>query len=143
MSGCSSHVKTEVDIMWTNQHGTGPKTDDRVETQVILQYMCQPFPGGKMPTGNVDTDYKYHTIRNGQTSASNTFADQSQESSQISKQNGLHEPYNYYQAYYRRYRNKGKITVYLSLSLSLSPPPPLSLSLSLCLYLSTLVSVSM
>ena len=111
MSGCSSHVKTEVDIMWTNQHGTGPKTDDRVETQVILQYMCQPFPGGKMPTG----------IRNGQTSASNTFADQSQESSQISKQNGLHEPYNYYQAYYRRYRNKGKITVYLSLSLSLSP----------------------
>ena len=120
MSGCSSHVKTEVDIMWTNQHGTGPKTDDRVETQVILQYMCQPFPGGKMPTGNVDTDYEYHTIRNGQTSASNTFADQSQESSQISKQNGLHEPYNYYQAYYRRYRNKGKITVYLSLSLSLS-----------------------
>ncbi|XP_027037933.1 protein DD3-3-like [Pocillopora damicornis] len=110
MSGCSSHVKTEVDIMWTNQHGTGPKTDDRVETQVILQYMCQPFPGGKMPTGNVDTDYEYHTIRNGQTSASNTFADQSQESSQISKQNGLHEPYNYYQAYYRRYRNKGLFT---------------------------------
>ena len=142
MSGCSSHVKTEVDIMWTNQHGTGPKTDDRVETQVILQYMCQPFPGGKMPTGNVDTDYEYHTIRNGQTSASNTFADQSQESSQISKQNGLHEPYNYYQAYYRRYRNKGKITVYLSLSLPLSPSPP-PLSLSLCLYLSTLVSVSM
>ena len=105
--------------MWTNQHGTGPKTDDRVETQVILQYMCQPFPGGEMPTGDVDADYEYHTIRNGQTSTSNTFADQTQESNQISKHNGLHEPYNYHQAYYRRYRNKGMIAVYLSLSFSL------------------------
>ena len=105
--------------MWTNQHGTGPKTDDRVETQVILQYMCQPFPGGEMPTGDVDADYEYHTIRNGQTATSNTFADQSPESHQISKHNGLHEPYNYYQAYYRRYRNKGMIAVYLSLSFSL------------------------
>ena len=119
MSGCSSHAKTEVDIMWTNQHGTGPKTDDRVETQVILQFMCQPFPGGKMPTGDADTDYEFHTIRNGQTSGSQTFSDQTQESSSISKQLGLHEPHHYYQAYYRRYRNKGKIAVFLPLSLSL------------------------
>ncbi|XP_068708416.1 protein DD3-3-like [Montipora foliosa] len=110
MSGCSSHAKTEVDIMWTNQHGTGPKTDDRVETQVILQFMCQPFPGGKMHTGDADTDYEFHTIRNGQTSGSQTFADQTQESSSISKQLGLHEPHHYYQAYYRRYRNKGLFT---------------------------------
>ena len=80
MSGCSSHVKTEVDIMWTNQHG---------------QYMCQPFPDGKMPTGDVDADYEYHTIRNGQTATSNLFANHSPESHQISKHNGLHEPYNY------------------------------------------------
>lgn len=96
--------------MRTNQHGAGPKTDDRVETQVILQYMCQPFPDGKMLTGDVDADYEYHTIRNGQTATSNTFADQSPESHQISKHNGLHELYNYYQAYYRRYRNKGVFT---------------------------------
>ena len=106
--------------MWTNQHGAGPKTDDRVETQVILQYMCQPFLDGKMPTGDVDADYEYHTIRNGQTATSNTFADQSPESHQISKHNGLHELYNYYQAYYRRYRNKGKISVSLSPSLCAS-----------------------
>ena len=107
MSGCSSHSKTEVDIMWTNQHGTGPKTDDRVETQVILQYMCQPFPEGKMATGDATTDFEYHTIRNGETITANKFADQTHERSQVSKQYGLHEPYNYYQAYYRRDRNKG------------------------------------
>ena len=50
MSGCSAKVKTEVDIMWTNQHGTGRKTDDMVESQVILQFMCQPYPEGKMAT---------------------------------------------------------------------------------------------
>ena len=30
MSGCAAHAKTEVEVMWTNQHGTGPKTDDRL-----------------------------------------------------------------------------------------------------------------
>ena len=120
MSGCSSQSKTEVDIMWTNQHGTGPKTDDTVETQVILQYMCQPFPGGKMPTGDLNADYEFHTIRNGQTSASQKFSDQGQESVDVSKEYGLHEPHHYYQAYYRRHRNKGKIAVFISLPLSLS-----------------------
>lgn len=39
MSGCDAKAKTEVEIMWTNQHGTGPKTGDIVESQAILQYM--------------------------------------------------------------------------------------------------------
>ena len=107
MSGCSSQSKTEVDIMWTNQHGTGPQTDDMVETQVILQYMCQPFPEGKMPTGDASKDFEYHTIRNGETTAANTFTENSPEATQVKKKNGLHEPYNYYVSYYRRDRNKG------------------------------------
>ena len=73
-----------------------------------------------MPTGDVDADYEYHTIRNGQTATSNTFADHSPESHQISKHNGLHELHNYYQVYYRRYRNKGKVSVSLSPSLCAS-----------------------
>ena len=36
MSGCDEKAKTEVEIMWTNQHGTGPKTDDRVDIGIKL-----------------------------------------------------------------------------------------------------------
>ena len=34
MGGCDDST-TEVDIMWTNQHGTGKKADHFVESQVI------------------------------------------------------------------------------------------------------------
>lgn len=64
MSDCDKDAApTEVNIMWTNQHGTGPLTDDRVETQVILQYMCQPFSKEKVT--DINADFDYHTIRNG------------------------------------------------------------------------------
>ena len=36
MNGCEDKAKTEVEIMRTNQHGTGPKADDRVEIQVTV-----------------------------------------------------------------------------------------------------------
>ena len=111
MSGCDGTSKTELEIMWTNQHGTGPKTDDRVETQVILQYMCQDFPEEKFPDGkmtSVYTDYDYHTIRNGQEYYTQYFYDGYHESSYCYKNYGLHEPYYYYQTYYRRERNKGE-----------------------------------
>jgi len=114
MSGCDNNTKTEVEIMWTNQHGTGPKTDDRVETQVILQYMCQEFPEEKYPNGklpenaDVNREFEYHTIRNGQLLLSQVFADRHPEYRYIKKDRGLHEPASYYQAYYRRERNKGK-----------------------------------
>ena len=110
MSGCSKaddKAKTEVEIMWTNQHGTGPLTDDRVESQVILQYMCQPYPEGKMATTDVNREFEYHTIRNGQTLATQNFANGGRESAYIRRDRGLHEPANYYQAYFRRERNKG------------------------------------
>ena len=113
MSGCEAKAKTELEIMWTNQHGTGPKTDDRVETQVILQYMCQAFPDEKFPNGklplnaDVDKEFEYHTIRNGQTLTTQGFANGVKESAYIKRDRGLHEPANYYQAYYRRERNKG------------------------------------
>ena len=47
MSGCYDIARTEVEIMWTNQHGTGQAADHLVNSQVILQYMCQPFPDGE------------------------------------------------------------------------------------------------
>ena len=108
MSGCDVKAKTEVEIMWTNQHGTGPKTDDRVETQVILQYMCQPYPEGKMATADVNKEFEYHTIRNGQAINTQGFANGARENAYIRRDFGLHEPANYYQSYFRRERNKGK-----------------------------------
>ena len=108
MGGCDPKVKTEVEIMWTNQHGTGPKTDDRVETQVILQYMCQAYPEGEMATNDVNKEFKYHTIRNGQTLNTQGFTNGGRENTYIRKDRGLHEPANYYQTYIRRERNKGK-----------------------------------
>ena len=113
MSGCEAKAKTEVEIMWTNQHGTGPKTDDRVETQVILQFMCQAFPDEKFPNGklplnaDVNREFEYHTIRNGQTLTTQGFANGVRQNAYITKDRGLHEPAAYYQAYYRRERNKG------------------------------------
>ena len=114
MSGCHAKAKTEVEIMWTNQHGTGPKTDDRVETQVILQYMCQAYPEGKMATSDVNREFKYHTIRNGQTLNTQDFRNGNRQSSYIRRDRGLHEPANYYQAYFRRERNKGEDTSVLN-----------------------------
>ena len=114
MSGCDAKAKSEVEIMWTNQHGTGPKTDDRVETQVILQYMCQAYPEGKMTTNDVNREFQYHTIRNGQTLTTQGFANGARENAYIRKDRGLHEPANYYQAYFRRERNKGVYTLVYS-----------------------------
>jgi len=111
MSGCDAKAKTEVEIMWTNQHGTGPKTDDRVETQVILQYMCQAYPEGEMATNDVNREFEYHTIRNGQTLNTQDFRNGNRENSYIRRDRGLHEPANYYQAYFRRERNKGEGTI--------------------------------
>ena len=111
MSGCHEKAKSEVEIMWTNQHGTGPETDDRVETQVILQYMCQAYPDDMFTDVNkvLDVnDYEYYTIRNGQSSGTQSAGYGQPESSYISKDLGLHEPYHYYEAYYRRERNKGE-----------------------------------
>ena len=106
MGGCDGST-TEVEIMWTNQHGTGKKADHFVESQVILQYMCQEFPDGEVPLTNIDTQFEHHTIRNGETSDEQTFTEDSQENSDVKLTFGLHEPYNYYQSYRRRERNKG------------------------------------
>ena len=108
MSSCHDTARTEVEVMWTNQHGTGPKTDDRVESQVILQYMCQPYPEGKMASNDTNTEFEYHTIRNGETLNTQGFRNGARENSYIRKDRGLHEPANYYQAYFRRERNKGE-----------------------------------
>lgn len=108
MSGCDKNAPTEVEIMWTNQHGTGPKTDDRVETQVILQYMCQAYLPGKMEVKDINKDFQLHTIRNGGNRNTQTFRKDQREDRQIRKDRGLHEPKEYYNAYVRRERNKGK-----------------------------------
>ncbi|CAH3197136.1 unnamed protein product [Porites evermanni] len=110
MSGCDKNAPTEVEIMWTNQHGTGPKTDDRVETQVILQYMCQAYLPGKMEVKDINKDFQLHTIRNGGNRNTQTFRKDLREDQQIRKDRGLHEPKEYYNAYVRRERNKGLFT---------------------------------
>lgn len=112
MSECGKDAKkTEVEIMWTNQHGTGPKTNDMVESQVILQYMCQDFPEQRFPDGKItsaSSAFQLHTIRNGQTKTQQGFHISYPETSYISKSYGLHEPYYYYRTYYVRERNKGE-----------------------------------
>ena len=109
MSGCDKNAATEVEIMWTNQHGTGPKTDDRVETQVILQYICQAYQD-KMEVNDINKDFKLHTIRNGGSRATQTFRKDVREDRQIRKDRGLHEPMQYYNTFARRERNKGKMS---------------------------------
>ena len=112
MSECGKDAKnTEVEIMWTNQHGTGPKTDDMVDSQVILQYMCQDFPEQRFPDGKISSAssaFQLHTIRNGETKTQPGFHISNPETSHISKTYGLHEPYYYYRTYYVRERNKGE-----------------------------------
>ena len=112
MSECGKDAKkTEVEIMWTNQHGTGRKANDMVESQVILQYMCQDFPEQRFPDGKItsaSSAFQLHTIRNGQTKTQQGFHISYPETSYISKSYGLHEPYYYYRTYYVRERNKGE-----------------------------------
>lgn len=107
MSGCDKNAATELEIMWTNQHGTGPKTDDMVETQVILQYMCQPYPKGEVK--DINKDFELHTIRNGGNRNTQSFSKDQREDRLIRKDRGLNEPKEYYNAYVRRERNKGEM----------------------------------
>ena len=110
MGGCDDSA-TEVEIMWTNQHGTGKEADHFVESQVILQYMCQEFPDGEVPLTDINSQFDYHTIRNGETSGTQAF-NKNKENSDVKLTLGLHEPYNYYQSYLRRERNKGNHYLY-------------------------------
>ena len=105
MSGCEKDAQTELEIMWTNQHGTGPKTDDRVETQVILQYMCQPYPSGKV--SDINKDFERHTIRNGGNRNTQNFRQDEREDRVTRTALGLHEPFHHYNSLLRRIRNKG------------------------------------
>ena len=98
MSGCNADANTEVEIMWTNQHGTGPLSDGQVESQVTLQYMCQED----------SKEFNYHTIRNGRTLATQNFREGLAERFVATTDRGLHEPFGYYNAYEGRERNKGK-----------------------------------
>ena len=111
MSGCDNNATTEVDVMWTNQHGTGPMTGDIVETQVILQYMCQPYPTGQV--NDINKDFELYTIRNGEIRIPQIFRRDVREASQILKNRGMHEPKEYYNTYARRERNKGEFMAIL------------------------------
>ena len=104
MSSCEKDAQTELEIMWTNQHGTGPLTHDRVETQVILQYMCQAYPSGSVSDIK---DFKLHTLRNGGNRNTQIFRLDDREDRVTRKDRGLHEPYQYYNTMMRRIRNKG------------------------------------
>nr|XP_058959382.1 protein DD3-3-like [Pocillopora verrucosa] len=101
MSGSKENAKTEVEIMWTNQHGTGTESADIVESQIILQYMCQEVTESK---------YKYPNIRNGEERDKQNFNAGSQENNEVKMERGLHEPLEYYRTYRRRERNKDLFT---------------------------------
>ena len=64
-----------------------------------------------MASDNVDREFEYHTIRNGQSVSSQSYGHGVREDHYVSKSLGLHEPFNYFQAYYLRERNKGEATV--------------------------------
>ena len=102
MNGCDAKAGSEVEIEQDQ------RPDDRVQSQVILPYMCQPYPEGKMTSSDVKKEFQYHTIRNGQTITTQHFTNGGVESSYIRMDRGLHEPANNYQAYIRRKRSKGK-----------------------------------
>ena len=114
MSVCSSHVKTEVDIMWTNQHGTGPKTDDRVETQVIYSTCASRSRMERcpqvmwMPTTNITP---FEMVKQPLLTHLLTIL-----RSHIKFRNIT----DFMSRTITRYRNKGKIAVYLSPSLCAS-----------------------
>ena len=98
--------------MWTNQHGTGQDADYFVDSQVILQYTCQPFPEGEYPLTNIQTQFKHHTLRNGENENQQPLSANHKETDDVSLESGLHEPYYYYKSYLRRERNKGIYTLY-------------------------------
>ena len=61
MSGCSFHAKTEVDIMWTNQHGTGFITNYLERTAGVLS-TCKGVGNMKLAKG---VPYEAHKISEG------------------------------------------------------------------------------
>ena len=61
MSGCSFHAKTEVDIMWTNQHGTGLITSYLERTAGVLS-TCKGVGNMKLAKG---VPYEAHKISEG------------------------------------------------------------------------------
>jgi len=83
--------------------------------------MCQAYPEGKMATNNVNNEFEYHTLRNGQTLNTQDFRNGQRENVYIRRDRGLHEPANYYQAYFRRERNKGEGTITSSYSVIVRP----------------------
>ena len=73
-----------------------------------------------MTTNDVNREFEYHTIRNGQTINTQRFVNGARENSLIRRDFGLHEPLNYYQSYFRRERNKGEKFMYALLRYNVS-----------------------
>lgn len=107
---------SEVTIQWTNQHGCGtdnPNDPLKLNCNVVLQYMCQDDNRNAAP----DDSY---TLRNGATTQSqthNTGKEDESENQANSRRNqnvrsdrALHESWEWYDACYRRERNKGLFT---------------------------------
>lgn len=95
----------EVAVLKGDNDGTGELRGD----EGTLQFMCQPYPREKMVSSNVNLEYEFHTIRNGQSSTGQVaFKDGASEARYINRGLGLHEPAQYYQAYHRRKRNPGE-----------------------------------
>ena len=61
-SGGTDQGKTFLTFEWTNQHGSGGNdvtNPHKMNSNVVLQYMCQWVPGQDKPNGDVNT------LRNG------------------------------------------------------------------------------
>lgn len=117
-SGPQSKGKSFLTFEWTNQHGSGGNdiNPHKMNTDVVLQYMCQLVPGQDKPDGDVDT------IRNGINTNTPKFTAtnkkdaeklseyKSRKKANMDKTRGLHESWEWYDKCRRRERNGGLFT---------------------------------
>ncbi|KAJ7333540.1 hypothetical protein OS493_017077 [Desmophyllum pertusum] len=111
--------KSFVTFEWTNQHGSGGNdvtNPHKMNSDVVLQYMCQWVPGQNKPNGDVDT------LRNGENTNTPKFTatnkkDAESEADYKKRKNGnmdtargLHESWEWYDKCKRRERNNGLFT---------------------------------
>lgn len=116
-SGGNDQGKTFLTFEWTNQHGSGGNdrtNPHKMNSNVVLQYMCQWVPGQNKPDGDV------YTLRNGISTNTPKFKATNKKDAETQAQykqrkngdmdinTGLHESWEWYDKCKRREQNKGK-----------------------------------
>lgn len=120
-SGGNDQGKTFLTFEWTNQHGSGGNdrtNPHKMNSNVVLQYMCQWVPGQNKPDGDV------YTLRNGISTNTPKFKATNKKDAETQAQykqrkngdmdinTGLHESWEWYDKCKRREQNKGKYNAF-------------------------------